>query len=262
MTSVIYQVDAFTDKLFGGNPAAVCPLSEWLPDTRMQNIAMENNLAETAFYVKKGDVYEIRWFTPAVEVDLCGHATLASAFIIFTEQGYTHEQINFHSPRSGELIVTKNGEELTLNFPADETKELKLDDDIRSCFNHAPTTAYTGRIFLLVEFDTEDEVKNLTPDFFKLKKLNYSGIIATAKGNEVDFVSRFFAPRLGIDEDPVTGAAHTTLIPFWSRKLNKKNMSARQISPRSGKLNCTFMNDRVLIGGTAILYLRGEIYLP
>lgn len=258
----IYQIDAFTDKVFSGNPAAVCPLEQWLSDTVLQNIAMENNLAETAFYVKQDDQqYQIRWFTPTVEVDLCGHATLAAAFVLFNHENHKSPLVRFHSPRSGALTVTKKEELLTLNFPADQCEQVEISDDIIACFDAKPKKAFKGKTDYMLIFETEDEIENMIPAFDKISKLKARGVIITAKGHKADFVSRFFAPQSGINEDPVTGSAHTTLTPYWSKVLGKKELSAIQLSERKGFLKCVDLYDKVEISGQAKLYLTGEIYL-
>lgn len=261
MKQKIYQIDAFADKVFSGNPAAVCPLEQWLSDDMLQKIAMENNLAETAFYVKQDKQYQIRWFTPTVEVDLCGHATLAAAFVLFNHENYKENTIHFYSPRSGMLTVTKKGELLTLNFPADIFEQVELSDEIRACFNIKPQSAFKGKTDYLLVFDKEDEIRNLNPVLSAISKLNGRGVIVTAKGNKVDFVSRFFAPQSGINEDPVTGSAHTTLTPYWAKQLNKTELTTIQLSERKGYLQCSYLNDRVEISGQGKLYLIGEIYL-
>jgi PhzF family phenazine biosynthesis protein len=257
----IYQVDAFADRLFSGNPAAVCLLDKWLADESMQSIAAENNLAETAFLVKMKDYFEIRWFTPSVEVDLCGHATLASAFVLFECLDYKEPVINFFSPRSGELKVSKEGELLYLDFPTDIMHKAGHIPLIQNGIGILPTEVYKGKTDYIAFVESEEEVLNLVPDFHEISKLEARGLIVTAKGNEVDFVSRFFAPQSGIDEDPVTGSAHTSLIPLWSEKLDKKEMVARQMSKRGGTIYCTNRGARCLIGGKAKLYLSGEIYI-
>lgn len=257
----IYQVDAFTDKSFSGNPAAVCPLSEWLDDTTLQNIAMENNLAETAFYVKDDDEYQLRWLTPAIEVDLCGHATLAAAFVLFNHENHKGNIINFRSPRSGKLTVTKNGDDLTLNFPSDIISPILISDELIKAFSIKPVEAYRGKTDILLVYENEEQIINLKPDFGEIEKLKGRGVIVTAKGSTVDFVSRFFAPQCGINEDPVTGSAHTTLTPYWAKKLNKIELSAIQLSARKGYLKCKYLTERVEISGKGKLYLTGEIYL-
>jgi PhzF family phenazine biosynthesis protein len=257
----LFQVDAFTDKVFSGNPAAICPLEEWLPDYILQQIAEENNLAETAFYVRKGEVFEIRWFTPMVEVDLCGHATLAAAFVLFWKEGYENDVIHFVSPRSGNLTVKKESGRLTLDFPADEYSRIDLTEDLLQCFNFKPVEAFRGKTDLMVVFRNEQEILALQPSFDKIERLGGRGVIVTARGDNADFVSRFFAPQVGIKEDPVTGSAHTTLTPYWAGELGKSTLSATQLSTRKGSLICTLKGDRVLISGKAALYLSGEIYI-
>jgi PhzF family phenazine biosynthesis protein len=255
----IYQLDAFTDKIFCGNPAAVCPLDKWLPDEVMQNIAMENNLAETAFFVKNNERFEIRWFTPTVEVDLCGHATLASAAVIYNYQNYKGDVITFISQRSGILTVTKKENLLTLDFPSDKFERVELSPQLIACFNSQPLEAYKGKTDVMLVFNTEDEIRKLVPDIPAISRIKARGIIVTAPGVEVDFVSRFFGPQSGIDEDPVTGSAHTTLTPYWAQKTGKSELSAIQLSARKGFLKCAYHGDRVKISGQAKTYLQGEI---
>ena len=257
----IYQIDAFTDALFSGNPAAVCPLDQWLTDKLMLKIAAENNLAETAFYVKNGDKYEIRWFTPKVEVDLCGHATLAAAFVLFHYENHNDNLIEFYSPRSGNLTVTKEGDLLSLNFPVDELESIALTNEILEAFNSKPQLAIKGKTDYMLVFNNEEEILNLAPNFDKVAKLQARGVIATARGNQTDFVSRFFAPQSGINEDPVTGSAHTSLIPYWAKELNKTTFSAIQLSERRGYLDCELVGNRVRISGQAKCYLIGNIFL-
>jgi len=259
-TLKLYQVDAFTSEVFRGNPAAVCPLKEWLPDAVMQKIAAENNLSETAFYVAEKDGFQIRWFTPATEVDLCGHATLASAYVLFEHEGYSNAEILF-SCKVGLLRVTKNGKLLTMDFPAAQLKSSSVSRKLSSALGATPVEYYTSGNFGMAVFDTEKEIKDLEPDFSALKKLKDSVMIVTAKGENCDFVSRVFGPKLGINEDPVTGSAHTRLIPFWSERLGKKKMKAIQVSERKGFLECEDLGDRVLMGGEAVTYLIGEIFL-
>jgi PhzF family phenazine biosynthesis protein len=257
----IYQVDAFTDKIFGGNPAAVCPLEQWLEPQTMQNIAAENNLAETAFFVRKGEGFDIRWFTPTVEINLCGHATLASAHVIFHYLDFKGEVIKLQS-RSGELRVTRAKDLLTLDFPANPPKPTQIPRRLVEAIHAEPQAAYRSRD-LLVRFAKEEDIVSITPDFVLLSQVLKSqdclGLIATAPGDQVDFVSRFFAPPVGIDEDPVTGSAHTILIPFWAEQLDKKSLHAYQLSKRKGELFCELSGDRVLISGKAVTYLKGEI---
>lgn len=256
----IYQVDAFTDTLFKGNPAAVCILNKWLDETTMQNIASENNLAETAFAVKKNKQYEIRWFTPAVEVDLCGHATLATAFILFMHYKIENDTIIFNSKWSGKLSVqkSKNGL-LTLNFPIDRMSEIDGADELNLAIGKKPLKTLKGKTDYMLVFSSQKEVEDILPDFNKLAKFEGRGIIITAKGIDCDFVSRFFAPQSGINEDPVTGSAHTSLTPYWSEVLNTKKLNAKQLSKRGGVLICELTGDRVLISGKAVEYLVGEI---
>jgi PhzF family phenazine biosynthesis protein len=261
MKQKIYQIDAFASHVFSGNPAAVCPLKEWLSDAVMQKIAMENNLAETAFYIQDGDRYIIRWFTPTVEVDLCGHATLAAAYVLFNHEGHDSCVVNFYSPRSGALTVTKNDDLLTMNFPTDHLEEVALSAALTAGFNIAPQVALKGKTDYMLVYNNENEIRNLTPNFDTVSKINARGIIVTAPGDEVDFVSRFFAPQVGVTEDPVTGSAHTTLTPFWAKKLEKTELSAIQLSSRKGYLQCKFLDDRVEISGEAKRYMTGEIYL-
>lgn len=255
----IYQVDAFTNERFKGNPAAVCPLDNWLPAAVMQNIAAENNLAETAFVVAAGENFEIRWFTPTVEVDLCGHATLASAYVLFNELGFSGDQINFISHLSGPLSVTKNGSILALNFPVDSLTELPLKPEFAAGLSKGPRVVFKGKTDYLFVYDSEAEILALQPDFVALKAHAVRGIIVTAPGETTDFVSRFFGPACGVNEDPVTGSAHTTLTPYWAAILGKTELTARQLSQRTGDLTCNLMGDRVEIAGEAVLYLKGEI---
>ncbi len=257
----LYQIDAFTNKVFSGNPAAVCMLKDWLEDSILQKIALENNLAETAFVVKKEKKYEIRWFTPTVEVDLCGHATLASAFVLFYYENHTENTINFFSTRSGYLSVTKDEDFLTLNFPKDEIKEVALTSEIANCFTSSPIKVMKGKSDYLLIFDNEEEIKNIIPNFENIAKLNARGVIISANGNKVDFVSRFFAPQIGIHEDPVTGSAHTTLTSYWAKELGKSSLTASQISKRGGELKCKLLHERVEISGQAKLFLKGTIYI-
>jgi PhzF family phenazine biosynthesis protein len=257
----LYQVDSFTDKLFTGNPAAVCPLpGEWLEDSVMQNIAMENNLSETAFFIRKGDKFHIRWFTPAIEVDLCGHATLASAHVLYSHQNYSEPVINFES-RSGLLSVRKEDDFIVMNFPVDKIQEMELSKEVLSWFDLKPVEAWKGVSDYMLVFDNEEQIKNIKYNLQELRKIKTRGIIITAKGTKVDFVSRFFAPYAGIEEDPVTGSSHTTLTPYWSRLLNKKDLTAMQLSKRTGFLKCKNLNERIEISGKAVTYLQGEILI-
>ena len=253
----IYHVDAFTDELFRGNSAAVCPLEKWLPDEVMQSIAAENNLSETAFYVKRGNGFDIRWFTPKVEIDLAGHPTLATAHVIFNHRGYDGDEITFFSKR-GELKVNKVNNMIQLDFPAAESKKVSPPEALIRGLGIRPEEVYKSRDYLAL-FETEEDVLSINPDFRILKMLDSLGIIVTATGNRSDFISRFFAPNAGIDEDPVTGSAHTMLIPFWATRLNQNKLHALQVSTRGGELFCEYHGDRVYIGGQAITYLIGEI---
>ncbi|MBC8004010.1 MAG: PhzF family phenazine biosynthesis protein [Verrucomicrobia bacterium] len=256
----IYQVDAFADKLFKGNPAAVVPLTEWLPDRTMQQIAAENNLSETAFFIAEGKGFSIRWFTPKAEVNLCGHATLATAHVLFKEWEYEEDSLSFNS-RSGALIVRKVEDKLQLDFPADSVQEIEINPLFTEALGMQTLAAYKGRTDYLLLFDSEESIRAIRPDFQLLSKSDARGIIVTAKGTTVDFVSRFFAPAVGVNEDPVTGSAHTTLIPFWAHRLQKKEMTALQLSERGGELWCSLAGMRVLIAGKAVTYLKGEIDL-
>ena len=260
MKLTIYQIDAFTNKLFGGNPAAVVPLDSWIDDALMQQIAMENNLAETVFFVPEKKGFHIRWFTPELEIDLCGHATLASAYVLYHFLGYTESSILFYS-KSGELQVRKKDSLLQLNFPSrmpvlitEYPNELLKGLGISN-----PVAVYKSRDYV-VELQNEKELKQVRPDFSPLNKIDVIGIVITAPGSDCDFVSRFFAPNCGIPEDPVTGSSHSSLIPFWAEKLNKPELHARQLSQRQGELWCELLeNDRVLIAGEAVFYMKGEI---
>jgi PhzF family phenazine biosynthesis protein len=257
----IYIVDAFAEKAFTGNPAAICPLDSWLPESVMQNIAMENNQAETAYFVNEGDHYRIRWFTPNVEVDLCGHATLASAYVLYQYLGHKSNEIRFTTQRSGMLKVTRDDDLLTLDFPADTISPLPATPEILASFQSRPTEIFKGKSDIMCVFENEKIIRNIQPDYFAIGRLPCRGVIATAKGDDVDFVSRWFGPQTGINEDPVTGSAHTTLTPYWSQKLKKKELQASQLSPRGGKLKCVNNDARVLISGKARTYLIGEIHL-
>jgi PhzF family phenazine biosynthesis protein len=257
----IYQADAFTSDLFGGNPAAVCPLKEWLPDQTMQKIAAENNLAETAFFLEYEDGFFIRWFTPEIEIDLCGHATLASAHIIFTELKYNKSNVSFYTKNAGVLKVTKNENKYTLDFPSRTCEAASLPEGlIQALGNVQPLEILKSRDFLLV-YENEDTVNQIQPDFNALLKYDALCFIITAPGNNSDFVSRVFAPVAGINEDPVTGSAHCSLIPYWAEKLGKQQLHAYQLSQRRGELWCEHRDDRVLISGNAVTFLQGEIIL-
>jgi len=259
MTYPIYHVDAFTTNLFGGNPAAVCPLEEWLPDGVMQQLAAENNLSETAFFVKEEEGYHLRWFTPEFEIDLCGHATLATAFVLFNHLNYPDDVIKFRS-KSGILEVTKKGDLIELNFPSRMPVACEAPENLLKGINIPPTKVLKSRDYFLV-YDDESQIKQITPDFTYWNKLDAIGIIVTAASKEVDFVSRFFVPNSVIGEDPVTGSAHCNLIPYWAKELNKTTLRAKQVSAREGELYCEDKGDRVTMAGSAILYLKGEYYL-
>ncbi len=262
MKQKIYQIDAFTTKLFGGNPAAVCILDEWLSNELMQKVAAENNLAETAFAVKKENHYELRWFTPEIEVDLCGHATLATSFVLYNYYGFKENTLRFISPRSGELLVQKNEVGLfTMDFPTDDLIPVSEQLDISKAIGKQPSETFKGKTDYMLIYETQKDIEAIQPNFHLLNELDCRGVIVSSKGNEVDFVSRFFAPQCGIPEDPVTGSAHTTLIPYWSKKLGKTTLSAKQLSARGGELQCQYNGDRVKISGNAVCYLMGEIKL-
>ncbi len=262
MKQKIVQVDAFTERVFGGNPAAVCIMDQWLPDTVMQHIAEENNLAETAFAVKNETGYELRWFTPETEVDLCGHATMATAHTLFEHYGHPNHTIRFFSPRSGDLRVERESDgRLTLDFPTDAIVEIEPITAITEAIGLIPLQTFKGKTDYMLIYDHQHEIEALTPNFHLLDQLDCRGVIVTAPGNEVDFVSRFFAPQCGIPEDPVTGSAHTTLVPFWSKKLQKALLSAKQLSKRGGALSCEYLGERVKISGRAVTYMTGEIHL-
>lgn len=260
MKNLVFIVNAFTEGPFTGNPAAVCPLSEWISDEKMQLIAMQNNLSETVFFVNNIDeTYDIRWFTPTIEVDLCGHATLAASHILFTEMGYAKDKIIFNS-RSGLLTVSIQNSFYQLDFPSDMIRPVRKTFSLKSIFGIEPDVKCQGSHDLLVEFKTEKIVKELNPDFRKMKELPYRGIIVTAKSPNVDFVSRCFYPAAGIDEDPATGSAHTTLTPYWHEKTGQSAFTAHQLSQRGGFFHCKFNGDRTLISGSCQTYSKGEIY--
>lgn len=253
----IYQVDAFANNIFEGNPAAVCPLDEWLDDATMQQIAAENNLSETAFFVDQGDTYRLRWFTPTTEVDLCGHATLASAHVLFEHLEHAGDEIRFDS-NSGELRVKKRGEKLVMNFPTSRLNESKPPAFLEEAVGLPAQECYRDTDYLYV-VESEEQVRNLEPDIRELKRADARGIIVTAPGDEFDFVSRFFAPAAGVDEDPVTGSTHTMLTPYWSKRLGKEDLVGRQVSQRGGTVYCRYLGDRVELSGKAKTYLQGEI---
>ena len=255
----IYQVDAFTSRLFGGNPAAVCPLTDWLPDATMQAIAAENNLAETAFFVPRGEGYLLRWFTPTVEVELCGHATLASAFVVTRIIDPERRSVRFETLQAGTLEVTRDGDLLALDFPSWPPEAEAADPRILEALGTAPPSGLVARGRTLAVYDRAQDVAALRPDFAALRRIPEANVIATAPGDDVDFVSRYFAPNHGVDEDPVTGSSHCVLIPYWAARLGKELLTARQVSARGGELLCTLRGDRVTIAGRAVLYLEGTI---
>ncbi len=254
----IFQVDAFTDQLFKGNPAAICPLDQWLSDEQMQAIALENNLSETAFFVRDGDGYALRWFTPATEVDLCGHATLAVAFVIMNCLSPGERSVSFRT-RSGQLKVTREGDRYALDFPARPPEHCQPHPRLVEALGTVPLEILAARDYLVVYRD-ESDVRTLQPNMELLAQMDRFAVIVTAPGREgIDFVSRFFAPAKGVPEDPVTGSAHCTLIPYWAKRLNKTRLHALQVSPRGGELFCEQRGDRVTIAGRAALYLEGTI---
>lgn len=256
----IYQVDAFTSTAFGGNPAAVCPLESWLDDRTMQAIAAENNLSETAFFVRSNAEFQLRWFTPAIEVDLCGHATLAAAHVIFTYMDPSLTELRFQT-KSGTLSVQRREDLLAMNFPARPASPCAMPELLPEALGAAPQHILSARDYLVV-YESEKEIISITPDFSKLQQVKGClGIIVTAAGTQADFVSRFFAPNVGVPEDPVTGSAHSTLIPYWSERLNKDTLHALQLSRRGGQLYCENQGDRVQIAGHAVTFLEGSILL-
>ncbi len=256
----MFQVDAFTERLFGGNPAAVCLIDAWLPEDLMQRIAAENNLAETAFIVPAGRGYDIRWFTPAVEVDLCGHATLASAHVLFNYVGHKDPEIVFSSKLSGLLKVRRDGDMFTLDFPADIFEKVATPPGLSAALGIEPMETYRGKTDYMAVLPSESAVISIKPDFAALGDIrDCRGVIITAEGTASDFVSRFFAPQSGINEDPVTGSAHTTLTPYWAGVFGKSELTALQLSERKGHLWCKHNGNRVAISGHAVTYLQGEI---
>ena len=256
----VYIANAFTEKKFGGNPAAVVPLNEWLSDKLLQQIAAQNNLSETVYVIPQGDDYAIRWFTPAVEVNLCGHATLASAHIMFEHLGYIREQIIFHS-KSGPLKVTKNLDKITLDFPVDEPVKIPDNELINKSLGVKAKEVFKSQFVFMAVLDSQEDVESLKPDLALVKKLPSLGLIVTAKGNKVDLVSRCFFPQSGIDEDPVTGSAHVVMVPYWAKQMGKNKLSAIQLSARRGYIDCELVGNRVLISGQANTYLEGDFYI-
>lgn len=258
----IYQVDAFASKAFEGNPAAVCPLDEWLDDEILQKIAEENNLSETAFFVCANNKIELRWFTPLKEVDLCGHATLATAHVLYQHLAYDKPQIVFQT-KSGELTVSKNDACYSMNFPASIPNEIETDipNNLLLGLGDIKPKHIMSAFDYVIVLNNEDEVRNLNPDFSLWSTVELRGVIVTAKGHDVDFVSRCFFPKLRVNEDPVTGSAHCELTPYWAATLNKNSLKAKQISTRSGIVYCELINDRVILKGRATDYMKGEIYI-
>ena len=255
----IYQVDAFADLVFRGNPAAICPLEAWLPDATMQGIAAENNLSETAFFVREGSNYALRWFTPTVEVDLCGHATLAAGHIVFRFIEPKRESVSFHTTKAGTLVVTRRADMLVMDFPARPAVPVAPPSGLLAALGGAAREVLRARDHLVV-YDSVAEVAALNPDLAALANVDCWAVIVTAPGeNGIDFVSRFFAPAQGVPEDPVTGSSHCTLTPYWSNRLDKTELEARQLSRRGGALSCALQGDRVSIAGRAVLYLEGHI---
>jgi PhzF family phenazine biosynthesis protein len=256
----IYQVDAFTDRIFAGNPAAVVPLEDWLPDATLQAIAAENNLSETAFLIRQGETYALRWFTPTIEVELCGHATLASAYVVFRFLEPERRRVAFETRKAGTLVVTRQGDELAMDFPVWPPKACEAPAGLAVALGRNPSETLISGDWLAVYERTAD-VAALKPDFAGLRRLDRAVIVTAPGSGGVDFVSRFFAPGAGIDEDPVTGRAHCQLIPYWAQRLGKTQLSARQISQRGGVLSCALDGERVTIAGQAQLYLEGTITL-
>jgi len=253
----IFQIDAFANKAFEGNPAAVVPLETWLPDETMQAIAEENNLAETAFFTPTTSGFHIRWFTPVDEVKLCGHATLASAFVLFHLLGYQSDSIRFDS-LSGPLSVTKTNDLLTLNFPTQKPVRCDIPEELVKGLGKSPLECFANEDYIAV-FENEEDISSINPNHYYLEQLNHRGVIVTSPAKEYDFVARFFAPKYGVPEDPVTGSAYTQLTPYWAERLGKNSLDAKQISSRGGQLKCELKADRVLISGSAIKYFEGTI---
>jgi len=253
----LYQIDAFANKPFEGNPAAICPLDKWLPDELMQSIAAENNLSETAYIVKTAKGFHIRWFTPTHEVDLCGHATLASAYVIFNILGYKNNEISFES-KSGLLTVIRNGDSFQMDFPSQAPSKCSVPEQIKNAFNEMPIECLKAEDYIVV-FQNEDSILNAKPNLNALSELDLRGVAITSTSKNYDFVTRFFAPNYGINEDPVTGSAFTQLIPYWADKLNKRKLSAKQVSQRGGEVGCISSGERVQISGKAVKYFEGTI---
>jgi PhzF family phenazine biosynthesis protein len=257
MELTLYQIDAFANKPFEGNPAAICPLKNWLPDDLMQAIAAENNLSETAYFVPTNSGYHVRWFTPLHEVDLCGHATLASAHVIFNYLGNENDEITFES-RSGPLTVKRKDDWLEMDFPTQAPEPCPIPDSLRRAFDEAPIECLKREDYIVV-FEDEESIVNANPSMAHLNELDLRGVAITAQGKDYDFVTRFFAPKYGINEDPVTGSAFTQLIPYWAEKLEKTQLTAKQISKRGGEVGCVYAGERVKISGKAVKYMVGTI---
>jgi PhzF family phenazine biosynthesis protein len=255
-----FQVDAFAERVFEGNPAAVCPLPHWLDDRVLQAIAEENNLAETAFFVPAADGFALRWFTPVREVDLCGHATLASAHVLFERLGYDRPAITFET-RSGPLTVARHGAQLAMDFPVIRPRPCAAPPALIDAFGRQPIEVLAADDYIAV-FDSEPTIRALVPDETRLRQLDLRGVAVTARGDRADFVSRFFAPKYGIPEDPVTGSAHCELTPYWAAKLGKTRLQARQVSRRGGDVACELHGERVTLAGRAVLFMEADIHLP
>lgn len=257
----LYQIDAFSNKIFKGNPAAVIPLKKWLPDKVMQNIAVENNLSETAFFIKESDVFCLRWFTPAREVNLCGHATLATAYVLFELLGYSKDIIRF-STKSGLLSVKKDKNNYIMDFPAVQSFPVAMNGDLKWLKDFKPVKALKSKQDIMIVLSSEREVQLFNADWNKANFSGHRGLIVTSRSNNADFVSRCFYPEFGVDEDPVTGSAHCQLAPYWAKILHKNILNAKQLSKRGGVMTCEVKNERVYISGTAVLFLKGEVVLP
>ena len=257
----LYQINAFTTCSFGGNPACIIPLKSWLPDELMLNIAKENAVAETAFFIDRGKHVALRWFTPEIEIDLCGHATLATSHCLFNHLNYNKKTIHYKT-KSGSLFVKKHHDNYCLDFPTRAGMTASLPDAVAKALSMAPKEVYKARDYLLI-YDTQQDIETLkiNRDIFDQINLSPGGVIVTALGNTCDFVSRFFTPQASILEDPVTGSAHCTLIPYWYKKLGKTRMKARQLSNRMGDLDCEYKGERVQISGAAVTYFKGTIVL-
>ncbi|MFV1982694.1 MAG: PhzF family phenazine biosynthesis protein [Thiohalomonadales bacterium] len=259
MELTLYQIDAFANKVFQGNPAAVCPLDNWLEDNIMQAIAQENNLSETAFFVSNDNGFDLRWFTPTMEINFCGHATLAAAYVLFECLSYPLSEIKFNT-RVGEFIVSKEEKNFKMDFPLLELEPYTIDEDLINILGLVPQEAMIGTDIVIL-LASEHEVVDYSPNFELLKTLPGQGVCITAPGVNYDFVSRFFVPKAGINEDPVTGSTHCALAPYWCKKLNKKHLSARQLSTRGGNVLCQVNNSRVTLRGQAVKYMQGTIYI-